>query len=83
MGRVSILFNDAELFEHIDNTSSTDGLMWNLVKTGQAISDQPAWKTYKDYEILHMYIAQGQGQITPGDKILIVVKKVYYFEHTL
>ena len=30
-----------------------------------------------------MSIAQGQGQIAPRDKILIVTKKFYYFNHTL
>ena len=30
-----------------------------------------------------MYIAQGQGQISPVDKILIVTEKFYYFNHTL
>ena len=28
-----------------------------------------------------MYIAQGQGQITQEDKILIVTKRVCYFDH--
>ena len=36
------------------------GLMWNLVKIGQAVSE----KKFKDYTILYMYIAQGQGWIT-------------------
>ena len=38
MGMAPILFNDA--FEQIDNTSSTEGLMWNLVKIGQAVSEK-------------------------------------------
>ena len=76
---VAILFNDAELFEQTDYTSSTEGLMWNLVKIGQAVSE----KTFKDYKILYMYIAQGQGQITLGDKILIVTERVCYFEHKI
>ena len=54
--------------------------MWNLVKNGQTVSEK---KTFKDYEILYMYIAQGQGQIAPGDKVLIVTKRVYYFDYTL
>ena len=37
--------------------------------------------TFKDYEILYMYIAQGQGQITPGDKIFVVTKNVCYFDY--
>ena len=32
---------------------------------------------------LYMYIAQQQGQITLGDKILFVTKTVCYFGHTL
>ena len=32
MGRLAIMFNDSEPFEHIDNTPLTEGLMWNLVK---------------------------------------------------
>ena len=66
MGMVAIFFNDAERFEQIDNTPSTEGSMLNLVKIGQAVSEK---KMFKDYEILYMYIAQGQGQITPGTKI--------------
>ena len=48
--------------------------MWNLVKFGQAGSEK---KTLKDYEILYMYIAQGQGQITSEGKLLIVLKGSY------
>ena len=33
--------------------------------------------------ILYLYIAQGQGQITPGGKILILTKRFYYFNHAL
>ena len=40
-------------------------------------------KTFKDYEILYMYIAQGQGQITKRDKIFIVTERASYFDHTL
>ena len=65
---VDILFNDAETFEIIDNAPSTESPIWNLVKVGQAVSEK---KTFKDYEILYMYIAQGQGQIMLGDKILL------------
>ena len=57
-----ILFGGAEPFEQIDNTPSIEGLMWNLVKIGQDVSEK---KTFKDYKILFMYIAQGQRQITP------------------
>ena len=50
------------------------------MKIGQAVLEK---KTFKDNEILYMYIAQGQGKITPGDKILIVTERIYYFDHTL
>ena len=76
MGMVAIFFNDEKQFEHMPLTK---GPMWNLVKTGQGVSEK---KTFKYYEILYMYIAQGQGQITQ-DKILIVTKSVCYFDHTL
>ena len=49
----------------------------NLMKIGQSVSK----KTFKDYNILYMYIAQGQGQITPGDKTFVVTKSVCYFDH--
>ena len=39
-------------------------------------------KKSKDYEIF-ICVAQRQGQITSGDKILIVAKRVCYFDHTL
>ena len=66
MGMTVILFANAERFEQIDNTPSTEGPMWNLLKIGQAVSE----KTFKDDKILYMYMAQGQEQITLGDKIL-------------
>ena len=56
MGMVDILFNDAEQFEQTDNTPSTESPVWNLVKIGQAVSEK---KTFKDYDILYMCIAQG------------------------
>ena len=43
--------------------------LWYLVEIGQAVLEK---KNFKNYEILYMYIAQGQGQKTLGDKILIV-----------
>ena len=36
--------------------------MWNLLKIGQTVFEK---KTFKDFMILYLYIAQGQGQITP------------------
>ena len=78
MGMAAILFNGAEPFEQIGNILSTEGHMWNQVKTVQAVSEK---KTFKDFKILYMYRAQGQGQITP--KILTVAIQFYYFNHTL
>ena len=51
--------------------------MWNQVKIGQPVSEK---KTFKDYTILYMSIAQGQGQIPPGNKILIVTKNWFFFQ---
>ena len=58
MGMVAILFNGAEPFEQIDNTPLTEGVVWNLIKTDQVVSDK---KTFKNNVILYMYIAQGKG----------------------
>ena len=54
--------------------------MWNLMKICQAVSEK---KTFKYYKILYMYIAQGQGQITPEDKSSIVTERVCYFDLAL
>ena len=59
MGRVAILFNDAEPFGQLDNIPSTEVPMRNLVKTGLAVSEK---KTFKDYKILYMYVAQGKDR---------------------
>ena len=48
MGIADILFNNAELFEK-NNTSSTETPMRNLLKIGQAVSEK---KTFKYYDIL-------------------------------
>ena len=61
MDMVAILFNGAETFEQIVNILSTEGTMWNLVKIAQVVSEK---KTFKNYTILYMNIAQGKGQIT-------------------
>ena len=47
-----ILLNGAEPFEQIVNIFSTEGPMWNLVKTVQAVSK----KKSKDFTISYMYI---------------------------
>ena len=77
MGMATTLFDDAEQFEQFDNTPLTEGRIWNLVKIGSCFREEDI-----DYENLYMYIVQEQGQITPGNKILIVTKRVYYFDHT-
>ena len=41
--------------------------MRNLLKIALAVSEK---KTFKDYMILYMYIAQVQGQINPQGKII-------------
>ena len=50
------------------------------MKIGRAVSEK---KTFKDYQILYKYIAQGQGQIAQEVNILTVTKRVCYFDHTL
>ena len=40
MGMAAILFNGAEPFEQIVNIFLTEGPMWNLVKTVQAVSKE-------------------------------------------
>ena len=62
MGMVAIVFSGAVPFEQIVNIPSTEGPMWNLVKICQAVSE----KMFKDNMILYMYIAKGQGLLTPG-----------------
>ena len=60
MGIEAILFNGTEPFEQIGNSLSTEGPMWNLVKIAQAVSEM----TFKNYTILYINIAKGQGQKT-------------------
>ena len=60
MGMAAILFKLVEPFEQTVNTLSTEGPIWNLVKTALVVSE----KTFENYTILYMYRAQGQGQIT-------------------
>ena len=50
MGMVAILFYGAEPFQQI--VKLTECIMWNLVKTDQAVSEK---KMFKDYTILYMY----------------------------
>ena len=49
-----------------------------IMMMDDAVSEK---KTFKDFMILYMYIAQGQGQIT--HKTLMVAKQFYFFNHTL
>ena len=57
MGMAAILLNDAEPFKQIVNVLSTEGPLWNLVTIAQAVSEK---KTFKNYTILYMYMAQGK-----------------------
>ena len=59
MGMAAILFSDAKPFEQIVNIPSKEVTLWNLVKTGQAVSEK---KAFKDFMILFMDIAQGNGR---------------------
>ena len=59
MGMAAILFNGAKPFDQIGHTFSIEGLMWNLVKIAQAVSEK---KTFKSYTILYMNIAKGRGR---------------------
>ena len=62
MGVVAILFNDVDSVQLTVNILSTEGPMWNLVKTAQVVSEE---KAIKNYTILYMYVTQGLGQTTP------------------
>ena len=76
MGITTILFNVVDPFEQTVNIPSTEGPMWNLVKvwskSGQVVSE----KIFKDFMMLYLYLAQGQGQ-------MILTKKFYYLNHKL
>ena len=58
-------------------TILSEGPKRNLVKIVQAVSEK---KAFKDFTILYMHTAQGQGQITP--KILMLANPLKT-EHTL
>ena len=51
MGMAAILFNGSKPFDQIVNILSMEGLMWNLVKVVQLVSEK---KTFKDFMILYM-----------------------------
>ena len=80
MGMVAILFSGAKPFEQIVSYLSIEDPMWNLVKIACPVSEK---KTFKYYIILYTYIAQGLINNPQRDKILIVTKRFYYFNHTL
>ena len=52
MGMVAILFNGEEPFKHTVKTLSTEGPMWDLVKTAQTVLEK---KTFKNYTDLYMW----------------------------
>ena len=81
---VTILLNSAHPFKQIVNTPSTEGPIWYLVKIKHGFREDHLKITY--LKITCFYTsknAQGQGQITLGDKIFIVTKKFYHFNLTL
>ena len=49
------------------------------MKIGRAVSEK---KTFKDYTILYMYLAQGQGPITPRESYIVSfsLKSLIHFE---
>ena len=49
MGISAILFNGAEQFEQIVNILLTEGPMWNLVNTVQAVSEKKTLKISQFY----------------------------------
>ena len=53
-----ILFSDAGPFEETVNIPLTACPMWKLVNISQVVSED---RSFEDYSILRMYIAQGQG----------------------
>ena len=55
----------AELFEKkkVTNTLSTEDSMRNLVNFAQGVTE----KQYKNYTVLYIYIAQGQGRVIPSE----------------
>ena len=62
MDMAAILFNGVEPFEQICNILSTVNPISSLVKIAQVVSEK---KAFENCTILYMYIALGQGQITP------------------
>ena len=73
MGMAAILFIGAEpltKFSRSFRQKDPCEIWWKFLK-----------KTLKDFKILYMYLAQGQGQIIP--KILTLAKQFYFFCHTL
>ena len=65
MGMEAVFFNGTEPFEEILNTLTIEGPMRNMVKIAQAVSDYTILYMYIAKKQGQMYIAQGQGQITP------------------
>ena len=55
--------HESHLRNHLN--PSTEGLMCNLVETGQVILEK---MTFTDYIIAYKYIARGQGQTPRGTK---------------
>ena len=74
MGMAAILFNSAN---HLNK------LIVPHVKSSENGKRFERRRHLKNYTILYMYKVQGQGQISPGAKALIITNKFYCFNHTL
>ena len=59
MGMAAILFNGTEPFEQIISIDLTEGHMWNLAIIDRVVSEK---KTFKEFTILYIYIAQCKGR---------------------
>ena len=77
MGMTAILFNSVEPFEQIDNTISTEDPMWKLVKLVKQFQ-----RRRLNITRFYKHIAMGKGRSPLGDYTLIVIKNIYYLNHT-
>ena len=71
MDMAAILFNWVEPFKQIVNTFSTEGLMCNLVKTAQAVSEK---KIFKNNNSIHIYSPGARTGNPQGTKLCLLLK---------
>ena len=76
----AILFYGAEPFEQIGINPFNRRPHRNPMKITQAVSKK---KSFKNYTILYMCIAQGQRQITVRGQNFDITKLFYSFNHSL